>query len=314
MPPYVGRGLSIGVGTESTWGTAVSRTVWFEGVSESMTRTVKKNGSATIAGGAGRGRRRHYIESDMAGGSIELLVTYEGMGILLQQITSATVATTGAGPYTHTYKTAATVLPGCTIEVVRGDGTAEVFEGCKVTKAAFKITAGGEMRCTLDVIAETSGGRVSAGTPSYTTSRDYVALHHQAGTFSWNAVAYTPRSVEFSIDNAYATRQLLGSKLTAEPKPSDFAKFNCKLELEWNSDALNTALTADTESDGAITFTSGAKTIAFQIHNAYIDAVSDPVNTVGVIAQSVSFVGQDDGTDLGFAVVVVNAQASGIAA
>ncbi len=314
--PYLGNGTAIGIGEESTWGTAVSRTHWFRAISESMKRTVTKSPRPVLSeASASRNRRSHYIASDMAGGSFEILMGYEGAGLLLKHILGGSPATTGSSsPYTHTYKLAAAPQTGLTIEVKRGNGTSEVFEGCKISKATFKIEAGGLMRVTCDVIAQTSGGRTSAGSPTFTTN-ELDVIHHQAGSLSWNSNSYTPKAIEVTIDNKMATRQLLGSKLTAEPKPSDFLDVMIKVDLEWENDNLNGSLTADDAADLSITFTGeGSRTIAFTAHNAFLEDVSDPVSSVGVIAQSGTFRAQSDGTDEGLAIVIANTQSSATAA
>lgn len=316
--PYLGNSAAAGFGEETTWGTAVSRTHWFRLISESMKRTVGKVPRPVLSeASSSRNRKSHYTKEDKAGGSIEILVGYEGFGLLLKHILHGSPSTTGpsGGIYTHTYKLAsAPPTGGLTIEIRRGNGTAEVFEGCRITKATFKLEAGGLMRVTLEIIAETSGGRVSAGSPTFTTN-ELDVIHHQAGSVSWNSQTYTPKSLEFMVDNKFATRQLLGSSLTKEPKPSDFVDVLCKLDLEWENDNLNTGLTADTESDLTITFTGTAsRTIAFTLHNAFLEDVADPVNTVGVISQNASLRGQSDGTDEGFQVVIANTQSSATAA
>jgi len=311
--PYIGRGLAIGIGVETAWGTAVARTHWFRGVSESLKRTITRRERPVLAGAAASGNiRSMYVESDNAGGTIEVLCGYEGMGLLFAHIFSATPATTGpvGAIYTHVYTIdAAPPTGGLTIEVVRGDGTAEVFEGCRIAKATFKIEKGGLMRVACEIIAETSAGRTSAGSPVY-TANDLDVLHHQAGTVGWNSQTYTPGDFEFTLDNKYARRQLLGSKLTKEPKPSAFVECKCKLGLEWENDNLWTALLADTESDLTLTFTgTSSRTMLFTLHNAILEDVSDPVNAVGVVAQTGVFRGQSDGTDEGIKLTVANTQA-----
>jgi hypothetical protein len=315
--PNLGRGLAIGLGAEVTWGTPVARTVWFRGVSESMKRTVQKTGRGVLVEATGsRNRKSHYIQSDMAGGSFTILMGYEGVGLLLKHILCGTPTTTGSGaPYTHTFKLAAAApTGGLTIEVIRGTGQAEVFEGCRITKAVFKIGVGGLMQVTCDVIAETSGGRVAAGTATYTANDPLDVIHHEAGTVSWNSNSYTPTAFELTIDNKFATRQLLGSKNTAEPAPSDFLEVSVKMDLEWSGDALNGSYTADDEDDLAITFTKGDDSITFTLHNAYVDSDDAPVSQVGVISESVVFRGQSDGTDEGLEIEIVNTQSSAVAA
>ena len=310
--PYLGRTAALGIAAESTWGTAVSRTVWFPLVRESMARKVTKTKIPVLSDGVLATQRAHFIERDEAGGTVEILCTYEGFGLLWQHAmgTVATGAPSG-GIYPHTYTRAASLPTGLTMEIVRGNGSSEVFEGCKISKMTVKIAAGGLMMVTLDIIGETSGGRASAGTPSYTTSRDLRVLHSQAGQFGWNSVNYDLFSLELSIDNRLERWYTLGSALTSQPQRTGYANITLKAELGWSSNAFNTALTADTEADGTITFTGGgSRSIAITLQNAYIDDVSDPVDGPGILKQSATFIGQDDGTDAGLKVIVSNTQST----
>lgn len=314
----VGRGTAAGFGQETVWGTAVARTVWMELVSETMKLTSEKTMRGTLAESAGSLlRRKHALGARKAGGTIEALVSYEGFGLILKHAMWGTPATgtVASGIYPHTF-TLGTAPPtgGLTIEIVRGDGTAEVFAGCRISKAVFKLEAGGQMRCTLDIIAKDSGGRESAGTPSWTTSRDLDVSHYEAGTVGWNSGTTVPKAVEFTIDNKLTPRLLLGSRLTPDPKPSDYGDVTLKMDHEWEDDDIVDAYIADTAGDLTITFTgSGSRDIAITMHNAFLEDVSDPINNVGVVGQTAMFKAQSDGTKLGFAIVVHNTQSSAVA-
>lgn len=317
--PYTGaKGLFIMIGEETEWGTAVARTVTFHGVTENMRRTREKR-KRPVTGdhsASARTTRRFYTASDFAGGTFEVLATYEGAGILLKHALWGVSSSGAEAPYTHTYKPAATApTGGLTIEVIRGNGTAEVFEGCRITKLTVKLEAGGLMRMTVEVIAETSGGRVAAGTPVHTTSRDLEVIHHQGSDATWNSGTFPYKSFELVIDNKLARRQLVGSPHTKDPKPSDDQEITVRLDTEWENDTLQTGYTADTESDLVLAFTgTGDNELTITVHNAYIDDNSSPVTGVGVIAETSNFRGQDDGTDLGIEIEIVNTQSSAVAA
>lgn len=319
MPTYVGRNSAVGFGVESTWGTAVSRTHWYRLVSASVKREVSKVGRGVLNESTGSANRRsHYISSDFISATVEILVGYEGLGLLLQQIVRRAPSTTGPSGsiYTHVFHLGVTDPVGLTMEVIAGTGSAQVYEGCVITKAVFKIEAGGLMRLTLDLIGETSGGETGAGTPSYTTS-ELEVLHHQAGTISFNSVNYTAKSLTWTVDHKLARRQLLGSKLTKQPLPSDFADVMLDVELEYDSDsgALHAALSADTQGDATITFTgASSRTFTVLAHNAYLESVDQPQNTVGVLPLSARFRCESDGTDEGLKITVQNTQSSATAA
>ena len=308
MATYLGRTGAIGLGEESTWGTAVASSVWRPLISGSLLRNVSRIPNTDLMAGAAM-PRRHFTESEEAGGSIELLATYDNVGILVKAALGA-LATTGAGPYTHTY-TMASTLPSLTMELIRGTATnSEAFEGCKVASITFECSAGSEMTISAEIIAETAAARSAASTPSF-SSTETIVLHHQATAINFNSANYDLASFRLTLTNSIARRQLLGSKLTQEPLRSDFASVECAVTLE-ATDVLYTALHADTQGDAEITWSSGADSIVFTIQNAWISEASDPISGAGIVTQDVVFNGESDGTDHGLKIAITNAQSSGI--
>ena len=304
---YSGRGAALGAGEESTWGTAVSRTNWRPAISSNLLRTIERVPRPNLqTGAAGVMRRSHFTAADNAGGGVSLELTYENCGMWIKHLMGAS-ATTGSGPYTHTY-TLGTLPAGLTIENVRGTGTSEIFEGCRFNSGTLAVSAGGVMTMDLDVIAETSSARGTAATPSYGAG-DTPVLHSHAGQFSFGGSSYDLVDMSLAVNNALARRQLLGSAVTKQPKRNDFQSIELSVTVEVE-DALYAAFLADTQSDAAITFTSGSLSAAFTVHNAYLTSASDPVTSAGIVSQSLTFVGESDGTDEGLAIAIVNANSS----
>lgn len=322
MATRIGQLLAIGIGAEGTWGTAVSRTVWHRGVSctlqrrQSKVRLPRLVGSSTSAN-----RAKHYIEREDVSGDIVLEVPYEGFGLWLKNIMGAsTTSGPSGGLYTHTYTLARALPTGLTIEVVRGvdeaagTSVSEVFEGCLINKAVFRMTAGGVMMVTLSIIGETAGNRSSAGSPSY-SSNDLPLIHHMGAQLSWNSVSRDMKSFELTIDNKLARRDFIGSALTKRPVRSDLMDVRCALSYEWESEDYYQGMHSDTEADASVVFSgSGSRTMTVNLHQAYVDSCDSPVSGPGVIDESVVLIGQTDGTDEGVSIVVVNTQSSAVAA
>ena len=312
--PYLGRGAAVGMAKETTWGTTVARTHWFPLVDESMKMSVVKRPRRTLNHSTGsRNIRKHVIERIDAGGGLTLLATYEGFGLLLEQLLGAAPTVTGTNPYTHVYALAAVMPTGVTIEMVRGTGTGELFAGGKLSKGTFTIEVGKEMTFQTETICKSSGGRISAATPTLAASRDLVVMFDQAGTVGFNGGTYTASKLKCIVDNKLARRNLLGDRYTKEPHPSAEQEIILEMELEWNDDVLVAAYTADTEADLAVTFTdSAARTWTFALASAYLDDCSDPVNQPGIIKQTVRFRAQVGATNEGIKITVVNTQATGL--
>lgn len=307
---YFGRGAAIGIGQEGTWGTAVARSNWRPLISSSLARTIEKVPRPSLrVGTLGAMQRAHFVQADSAGGNAVIECTYENVGMHVKHLLGA-VSTAST---THTYTIANDVPTGLTMELVRGTGSSEIFEGCRFPSGTFSVSAGGVMQLELEVIAETStesgaespsvAPRSAAGTPSF-GSGDTPVLHSHAGTLSFNSVNYSLVDFSVTLNNALARRQLLGSAVTKQPLRSDFMSVEASLTLEV-SDTLYKAMVDDISGqDAVITFTSGSRTFAFTVQNAYLSAATDPVSSAGIVSQSISLVGQSDGTDEGLKVVI----------
>lgn len=310
----VGRTAALGLGEESTWGTAVARTTWRPAISSGLQRRIQRSPVPDLHSSAGNSamRRRHFDGLEEAGGPNRLVSTYENMGMWLKHALG-TLATTGTGPYTHTYTLAEALPTGLTIELVRGTATnSEVFEGCQVASAVWEVSSGGVMFFDPEIIAETAAARGSAGTPSFGSAESPV-LHSQAGQFSFNSANYDLVSARLSLDNALVRRNFLGSALTKVPERGDFQTVEITVTVE-AQDALYTALLADTTSDAAITFTGLVNnSMAITVHNGWISEASDPITEAGITRQTVTIMGESDGTDEGLEIIVINDIASGIA-
>ena len=308
---YLGRGAALGMGEESTWGTAVSRTNWRPLISSNLTRTVERVPRADLFSDAAAATRKgHYDLIVEAGGSASLLATYDNVGMLLVNAMGAS-ATTGSGPYTHNYTLAASLPTGLTLEFNRGTGTSEVFEGCKVNTLTLSVSAGEAMTLDVDFIAEDSAARGSAGTPSFAAVEN-VILFHQAGQLAFGGNNYSLSSMSLVLNNNLTRRNLIGSNVTKEPQRGDFTSIELSLDLE-AADQLYADLRAGSTSDAVITFTSGTRSFAVTLQNAYMTAATDPVNSAGIVSQSVTLVGESDGTDYGLKIAVVNDNATATA-
>ena len=286
---YHGRGAAIGFALEDTYGTAKSpRTNWRPLISSSLTRTIEKVPRPVLrVGSAGAMRRRHYVQSDGVSGSFSVEGQYNSIGILLEHLLGAS-STTGSGPYTHVYTIADDVPLGLTIENNRGTGTSEILEGCRLNSGTIAVSAG--------------------GTPNFSTT-DAPILHSHAGSLSWDTKTYDLIDMSLTVNNALAVRQHLGSTVTKKPLRSDFQSIELSVTIEVD-DELYAEYISDLEDDCSITFTSGSNSFAIELQNAYISSASDPISDANVVRQSLTFVGQSDGTDEGLKITVVNGNSS----
>lgn len=315
---YLGRGAAIGLGEEVTWGTAVSVTNWFQLLpGASLRRDIEKiERNAMEVSGTVNVPRGHFRSTDNVSGGFSINMNYQNCGMLLKHAIGG-VATSGAGPdYTHDFTLAAEPPTGLSMDLVRGTGPSEKFEGCKVNRVTWSREAGGLLVMSIDdVIGETSAARGAPSTPSYgATAFDMgeFARPSDATTFTWNSVSYTVRGWSITLDNNLTRRPQDGSLVTLEPCRNGPVRVSCQVTLEVQDD-IYAEFISDTESDALIKVEKAAnKSIQFDLKNAYIDDVSDPIAAPGKILQTVTLMPQGDGTDHGLAVTLKNQQAAAI--
>lgn len=313
MTIHRGFGASIGIGVESTWGTAVSRTNWLRAASHGVIRKRTKNMIPHLggAGEASTNYRYFYNESDFVEGPIAFPVAYDDSSVLMLRHILGANATAGAGPYTHTLTLGSPLPNGLTLEMISGtagSGTAkvaEVFEGCLLGSARLEVSAGGVMTCETQVMGETSQGIVSPGTPTYSSSQEWVQ-HSHAGTFTVFGSTVKVQSMSINIDRGLQRNHELGSLLTSQPYEGRL-QVDVDLTTMWQSDTFYDALLADTQNDATITFTgTGNNALAITLQNAVAMEVSRPVNGAEGISQTIRMRCFSDGTDEGLKMVFTN--------
>lgn len=317
--PSRGFGSYLGLAEETTWGTAVTvSTNWLRVVSMSVKRTTEIVPRPHLgdAFSTSTNRRQHYTRADTVGGQIEILCAYDDSSLMILKHALGAVATTGAGPYTHDFTLATPGPTGLTIQGGYGTGDAEYFQGCKVDSFEWSLTAGDVARLTVDVIGETSGGLVLKSAPTYSTGGEEM-LHSHISDFSFNGSTWCLSDITISGGRALTRRNLLGSTLTKEPAPGDFGELTVRFTVEYGQTAgLNAAWLAGTQGDATFTLTgSGNNAATFTLQNLYIRDVSRPINTAGIITQTVECVCEADNVSYneGLKISIVNDNAAATA-
>tara|TARA_R100000664_G_C2759822_1_gene150037 strand:+ start:3107 stop:4048 length:942 start_codon:yes stop_codon:yes gene_type:complete len=312
MPVVLGRNSFIKLGEESSWGaggasTPVSNRI----ISTSLQRKQERNQTTFLSTSAAAFSEGFFDGMELTGGTIELPVYYEGTGMLIKAAVGSVSSSAGPAPYTHTY-TPITALPSLEIQLQRGNSQVENFEGCIISSMALSVEAGGEMTASFDIVAETATTRSGSVSPSFGDGRQ--VLHYEAGQLNFNAVNYSLRSLEFTLDNKIDRRNLLGSKLTAEPLITDIREVTLSTTLDLEDNNLYNAQIVGTQGTVDITFTnSDGDTFRLRLYNAVVIDYDDSINTVGRIERTCTWQGLSGGGNPAFDIVIVNQDASGIA-
>lgn len=318
--PVVGAGGTLGIGIESTWGTAVARTNWLRMVSMGLRRmpTFQSEPHLGSLGTASTMHRFPYQESDFAGGPLSWVAAYDDSTVLMMQHMLGAVATTGpvSTAYTHLCTLASPVPIGLTLEQISGKGNAgstlntnEVFEGCKLVGGKISLTAGGLLMVETDVIAQTSGGETTNGTPSYSAGGNMIK-HNQCSGVSLGGNARAIQSFTINIERDLQRRHEIGSLFTSEPHEESLM-VTAELRTKWQTDAFYTALLAGTQADLTIPFTgSGDNALTITLHNVQLQDLTKDSGSRGSIDQVIKLRAFADASDQGCALSFVNANAT----
>lgn len=312
VTPKIGHGTAVGLGQETTSGTPVAITKWFRPYAADVGREMSIMDRDTLAEDSGSlfSASAPSLLSDFVRPSFEVQLEYEGMGMLWKNLLWGTPSSSGAGPYEHTYPLSVVQPAALTLMINHGNGAGEVLAGFRGNTWEITVAPGQRTKMKVAGFAQTSGGFVSAGTPAYTTN-EVPALPQQC-VVTWNSLTAQYKTMTIKGDNTLEERPLVGSVGSADTTPSGLRTVSVDAEVEYSAGDYYTAFQAQTESDMVITFTSGTKIIVMTINDASIRKLGKPISRHGVITQSVTFMGRSDGTNLGFNVVITNAQATAL--
>lgn len=308
---YPGRGAALGLGVEGTWGTFEAAGEWIRIISSDLRKVRSRQVRNHLLGQSIPNALAMYVENELVTGSFVTEAQYHELAFLLEWAMGAS-ATTGAGPtYTHTQTLASEMPFGLSLDLVRGTGgTSDKFEGCMCSGFSLSMSAGGgPMTATYNVIGQTNTSRTSVSTPTF-SSVDAPVLYHQVdGDFTFNSVGYKLIDWTLNVDNALGPRIRYGSLNTLEPKRTGLMSVTSTVTLEVE-DALVQAHIAGTQSDYTLNLAgSSPYDMAITGHNCIVVDVSDPVNSQGILTQTVTLRHLSDGTDHGLAIAIVNNEA-----
>ena len=312
--PTIGAYTAFGLGAESTHGTAVARTNWLPARAWGLQRRLElvPRAHLGISNATAVMRRTVYPSQDYSNGPVSHDGSYDDSTALLMYYGFGAVVDAGVGPYTHTYTLAGPALLGFTAEGKKGHGAnakSEVFEGCLIARQTYRVQTGKILEISNEIIAETSAGEAAQGTPTYATAAEAIAYNHW-GAFTFDSVARTLISLEWTIDRMISERLRLGSLNSPLPAPTGFTRVTGRMVVEhgdggvWYSKHL-----AQTQGDGTITATGSGGSLAMTFQNMVLMKRDNEVSDPGVNQESYDFECFSDGTDLGCKAILTNTNA-----
>lgn len=312
-----GLGSSIGVVAESTYGTYVAPTRWYEFSGE----TLEKKKNAIQGGGLAAGRMqqlgsRRVINTLGGGGNVMMEVTTTKMGLLLQHLMGTTVtpvqqAATAAYKQTHTladnFGKSLTIQKG--VPDVGGTARPYSFLGCKVASAEFTCSLDDFLKVNLEIDAQdvTEGQTLAA--PSYVSNSpfSFLQMSVKLGTYGAETAVTGIRGVNVKIERPMnVDRQYAGAAgLKAEPIMNDFVKITGSIDADYVTKADLADRFASDSSTSLVVEWVGANiestyyyTFRINVPMIFVDGTTPQVEGPDVVSTSYAFVSQYDGTNL----------------
>lgn len=199
--------------------------------------------------------------------------------------------TTGAGPYTHTFKQRP-VLNSHTMELGAADITAskvEQFNGMKVS--SFEIS-GGEGKPLIELSMSLMGkllttnvsptGALSDATVDNIRFADMTEFDDGSGDTDKGI----PKSFSLKVDNKIAFREQ-GTLYTAEPIREDYSEVSLDVESEFSSRNLLDKYMASTEATNMTLYFSPSASLGFRIlmPAGHLEPWGRPIETRGIVRQ-----------------------------
>ena len=303
-----GLAAQIGIGVESTVGTAATPTRFYEFNDESIAQTNERIESEGLRTGNRVLRSDRYASGQKAiEGSFSMDMTADNTAILFKHALGA-VAT--AGSYVHTCTMSDPFGLGLTIEVGRpgNDGTVRAFTyaGCKINTLDLSVSVGELLSAEFGVIGTTAETIGTVTAASYASSLEL--LHFAGAAITVAGTAYPCKDFSLSVNNGLTgDRFVLGSQVAQQPIASSLAEVTGSLTAEFvNATAYNRVVNA-THAAVVATFTdSTGDSITVTVPVARFDGDTPSVGGPDILDQTLNFKGLFNGTDSPVTIAVAN--------
>lgn len=232
-----GLSAQLGIVAESTYGTPVTVTRFYEFVSESLKLEIERIESAALRSGTRVQRSDRWSAGKKSvSGEIEMEISNKSFGLWLHHMLGSVSSVNTVGTvWTHTF-TPGDMPTGLTVQVGRTgvDGTTRAFtyHGCKIPEWELEVAVDEIAKLNVTILGEdedTSTGLASASYPSALTLLTFVQ-----GTLTVAGSAFDVKSAKLSGNNGLADdRYFLGSQLRKQPLEAGMREYLGELEAEF---------------------------------------------------------------------------------
>lgn len=288
-----GLAAQLGVKAETTWGTFVAPTRFYPLISESLTEDIDRLESEGIIAGARVLRSEQWAAGNVdVGGDIQTELYQQGMGALLKACFGA-VATTGAGPYTHTFTPGDLTDDHLSVQVGKPDvaGTVQPFSfyGMKVTDWELSMDAGGLVTLSTSLIGKQLATSDSLATASYGTgSATPFTFKHASATIAGSAANVKKLTITGS-NGLDGDRRFIGSEYRAEPLEAELREYGGTVDLEFENLTQYNRFRNANEVALVSTISAGASASLTTTMNVRFDGSTPEVDGRGIVQLSAPY-------------------------
>lgn len=257
------------IAEESTYGTYVAGTRGFEFTDENLQfgrGILESNGIR-----AGRRIQSRFAQGvQRVAGPVTMELSPQGFGLLFKHIFGG-VATTGAGPYTHTFTPGDLAGKSLSVQVGRpfSTGTVQPFSilGTKITEAEISAAVNEYATLTVSLYGNHEDTAQSLAAAAYPTVTPFVFTQ---GVLSVAGSGVDVRNFTLTIDNALIVdRHFLRAttpERSKEPLEGGYRQVTGSFESDFESLTAYNRYVAGTQAAMVLTFTSGTNTLTITMN------------------------------------------------
>lgn len=302
-----GLAAQLGIATETTYGTAVTVTRFYEFNSESIKQDIERIESQGLRAGTRVQRSDRWVAgATTIGGGLELELHAKSMAIWFQHMLDGAVTTANpeSTAQTHTLTPADLATGGLTLQVGRPDinGTVRPYTYTGVRIVDWELSAAlneiGKLSFTLVAQAETDG--ISLASASYPASDRLLTFTGASLTIA--AAAVNVKSFSLKGTNGLSTdRRALGSAAILEPSETEMREYGGTIDAYFENTTAYDRFVNGTEAALVLTFlgdtisTSNNYGVVVTM-NVRFDGETPEVSGPDELSQSLTFKCVDDAT------------------
>jgi hypothetical protein len=315
-----GLGSQAGGAKETTWGTAVTPTKFWEYESESLKLNQNYyDGGGLVAGRTFAPQSRGKKTTRAATGDLAMTLPYKGGGFFFDQMVAGTITPVQQAAsiaYLSTFNVGASLpTKSATLQVNKpqtsGGDIPFTYPGAVLVSAAFSLAVGGALMATFTWLCKdettptTTPAGASLATATYIASNDVWVHQDMTLTYGGSAVAGIT-GVNWTWTQPYADGRyfLDGSGTIAKPIPNGLATVTGNMTGEWYDSTFYAAFRSGAYASLVCTAagpTAIASTFFPTFKNTFsaiqIRGESPTVDGADLVNLSVPFVAKDDGTN-----------------